>query len=445
MKNRVLVFLLAFVMAACSISGSQAYAAGEENTSGERTDKYVMQYLNITVPDTYIQLTTSLKNSDSRWSIANVTDPSNRKKEFENRNVIADYFDPETNTNVYFISKSDSVTLDAFDTTEYTDEQMIEFAKTLISEEEGIKIKYSAYKHPEMEMFKIEIEETGENGDRELVYGTIVNGMLIQFSMDTQYIGSIKEDGSFRDEILFKILDGTHFIEKMTREEYEARVRKTWIRIGCFFGAGILLMIVLFIISKHNQKQKKKRVKLISERLYSFRERKKSGEVDLKNVKYEIETDYNKNLLQTYCTYNTWFRNIKRDGLMAVIYVGLVGTAFYLGSTFVLILGIGCALILLYARYSKNEKYQENLLKRYDLKKKKSVTAEYRFYEEFFTQSGIDSISEYTYTQIYKVANYHGYMLLYISEENALIIDIEKIPEDKRLEFIRFVVEKSRI
>ena len=448
MKNKVVLFLLIFAMAACCLSGSQAYAAEEENVSGERTDKYVMQYLTITVPDSYIQLTTSLKNSDSKWAQANITDVSTRKKEFESRSIVADYFDPATNSNIYFVAKSDSETLKAFDITGYSDEAIIEYAKSLIpvSDENTITVKsVSAYRHPEMNMFRLELLEEGENGDREVVYGTIVNGMLIQFSMDTQYIGSIKEDGSFREEILLEILSGTHFTEKMTREIYEERVKKTWIRIGCFFGIGILLMVILFFINKYKQKQKKKRVGIISERLYKFREKKKAGEVDLSNVRYTLETEYTKNLIHTYCTYNTWFRNIKRDVVLGAIYILFVGTAFYMGSVFVLLLGIGCALIILYTAYSRSEKYQENLIKRYDLKKKKSVTAEYRFYDEFFTQSGIDSISEYIYTQIYKIANYQGYMLLYISEENALVIDIEKIPEDQRMEFIKFVVEKSSI
>ena len=59
--------------------------------------------------------------------------------------------------------------------------------------------------------------------------------------------------------------------------------------------------------------------------------------------------------------------------------------------------------------------------------------------------TGIDSLSEYIYKQIFRVCNYQGYMLIYISEENALIIDVEKVPEDKRIDFVRFIMERSRI
>ena len=37
-------------------------SADTEDTPGMHTDSYVMQYLEITVPDTYIKLTTTLKD-----------------------------------------------------------------------------------------------------------------------------------------------------------------------------------------------------------------------------------------------------------------------------------------------------------------------------------------------------------------------------------------------
>jgi len=423
----------------CSVTHIPAIAGENADANGTRTDRYVMQYMDITVPDTYLQLTSSLKDSDPAWLTANVTDPSERRDDYKNRNIVAAYFDPETNCTVYFVAKQTSETLKAFDVTQYNDEEIVAYAKTLLPEDDTIKASVGSYQHPEMNMFRIKLSEIGENGDEELVFGTVVNGMLIQFSMDTQYIGSIKED------VLMKVVSGVHMTTVMTYEEYDARVKKTWIRIGCFFGAGILLMVIFYIISKVRKKKKKERVNLISERLYSFRKKKQAGEIDTSNVLFEVDTEYDKKLIATYCTYNTWFRNIVRDVIMAVIYVVIVGYAIYLGSKVVLILGVGAAFILIYYKYSHNEKYQDNLIKRYDLKKKKSVTAHFRFYEDFFTLSGIDSISEYIYKQVYKVANYQGYMLLYISEENALVIDVEKIPEGQREAFLKHVIEKSKL
>ena len=428
--------LLCLLLCLTLIGGICVSGAEESQGKGMVTDEYVMQYLEISVPDTYIKLTSSLSDSDPAWLMANITDPSQIKSEFKDRNVVAAYFDPATNCTFYFVGKSTTETLKAFDITKYGDTEMVEYANTLFPQDNVIEFKLSAYKHPQMNMFRAEITEVGDNGDQELLYGTIVNGMLIQFSMNTTRIGAI------RDDLLQELISNVKLTKIMTYEEYEASVKKTWTVIGCFFGGGILLMVILFIISKINQKKKKQRVAMISEELLKFRKKKQAGEAS-SELYYEIETSYDKKLIQSYSTFNTWFRNAKRDIVLAIIYLVVVGYAVYLGSKFVLIIGVAAAFILLYLKYSGCEKYVDNMIKRYDIKKKKSVTANYRFYDEYFTLSGIDSLSEYIYKQIFRVANYQGYMLLYISEDNALVIDVEKVPEDKRMDFVRHIMERA--
>ena len=414
-------------------------AADTEETPGTHTDSYVMQYLEITVPDTYIKLTTTLKDSSESWTNAGIANPDAKKDEFETRGVVAAYYDPATNVLVYFIQKKSNEALEVFDITEYNEAQMVEYANSILPELENVETEVGMYKHPDMNMYRLKIHETIEDGIEEIVYGTIVNGMGIQFSVDSSmFISGANED------VLKSVVNNVRMTRKMTKAEYEQQVRKTWVTIGCFFGGGIVLMVVLFIISKQSKKRKKKKVEYISKRIYDFRQRKRKGEVDETTVKYVVETDYNAQLIEAYSTYNSWFRTIKRDIIAAVIYVGFVGYATYLGSKFVMIVGITVALLLLYFKFSGKEKFQDNMMKRYEIKKKKSVTAVYRFYDEYFTQSGIDSIAEYIYPQVFGLANYHGYLLLYISEENALVIDLEKIPEEDRLTFIKYIYEKSR-
>ena len=436
-KRVGLVLSLLFVLGL--IINIPVKAADTDGSSGMRTDSYVMQYLTITVPDSYIQLTTSLKDSDEKWAKAGVANPSAKKDEYESRGVVAAYYDPATNGTVYFITKKSNEALTAFDITAYNENEMIEYARTFLSDIENVETDVSIYRHPDMNMYRILIRETVEDGVTELVYGTIVNGMGIQFSMDT----SLFESG-LKEDVLLGVVKNVKLTTKMTRDEYEAQVRKTWTTIGCFFGGGILLMIIMYFISKMQKKKKKEKIAVISKKLYDFRTRKKAGEVNEDIIKYMVETGYDAKLIEAYSTYNFWFKNIGKGIIMAVIYVAFVGYATYLGSTFVLIVGVTVAFLLLYLKFSGKEKFQDNMIKRYEIKKKKSVTAVYRFYEEFFTQSGIDSITEYIYPQIFKLANYQGYLLLYISEDNALVIDIEKIPEEDRENFIKFIYEKSR-
>ncbi len=426
--------LLSLFLIICILPGRFAGA------DGTRTDTYETQYLEITVPDRYVKLTQSTKDADPAWETAHIENPSQEKTQYKALNLVAAYFDPETNVTLNFISKSSSA-FNVFDISGYTDEEMIEFAKNIVPSDESVKAEVSTYKHPQMNMFRIEFTFEGDNEDKELTYGTIINGYLLQFSMDTKHIGNV----TIRDDILKEFVSGVKLTRIMTYEEYEENQKKGLIVIGCFFGGGILLMVLLYIISKIGQKKRKQRVALISECLLDFRKRKQNGEVDTSKVLFEVDTDYDKKLLQTYSTYNAWFRNIKRDLIMAVLYLAIVGYAVYLGSKLVMFIGIAGAVVILYLKYSGSEKYCDNLIKRYDLKKKKVVTATYKFYNEYFTMSGIESISEYIYKQIFRVANYQGYMLLYISEENALVIDVEKVPEDQRMDFVRMIMEKSRL
>ena len=436
-KRVGLVLSLLFVLGLICYLPVQA--AGTETTSGYRTDKYVMQYLTIDVPEDYIVLDTSLKDSDYRWVEAEINDPGSIKKEYEARGVVAAYFIPDTHSYIYFIQKKSDEALNTFDTTEYSDDDLIAYAKKQLPEMEDTVYEVSTYKHPDMKMYRVSVVQTTDDGISEVIYGTIVNGMGIQFSMDD----SRNREG-LKEELLLDFVDHIKLTTKMTREEYSARVRKTWITIGCFFGGGILLMVIMYIISKQQKKKKKKKIDTVSKKLYDFRMRRKDGKVDLTNIKYEVETDYDAKLIEAYSTYNFWFKNIKKELVMALVYIAFVGYATYLGSTFVCIVGITVAFLLLYFKFSGKEKFQDNQMKRYEIKKKKSVTAVYRFYDEFFTLSGIDSIAEYIYPQVFKMANYQGYLLLYISDDNALVIDVEKLPDEDRAAFIKFIYEKSR-
>ena len=436
-KRVGLVLSLLFVLGLiCNI---QIPVSGAEDGSGYTTQNFPMQYLTIDVPDDYIRLDTSLKDADPIWEQAEIPDAKNAKEEYEARGVVAVYFVPDTHSYIYFVQKKTDEALRAFDISGYSDEDLIEYAKKILPEIENTEITVGTYAHPDMNMYKINLSETIEDGISEVTYGTIVNGMGIQFSMDD----SRNKEG-FKEEILVDFINHVKLTTKMTREEYEARVRKTWTTIGCFFGGGILLMVILYVISKQQQKKKKRKIEDVSKKLYDFRTRKKDGKVDLSGIKYEVETEYDAKLIEAYSTFNFWFKNIKKDIIMALIYVGFVGYATYLGSTFVLIVGITVAFILLYHRFSGKEKFQDNMMKRYEIKKKKSVTAVYRFYDEYFTLSGIDSIAEFIYPQVFRLANFQGYLFLYVSDDNALVIDVEKIPEEDRAEFIKYIYEKSR-
>ena len=232
--------LLSLFLIICILPGRFAGA------DGTRTDTYETQYLEITVPDRYVKLTQSTKDADPAWETAHIENPSQEKTQYKALNLVAAYFDPETNVTLNFISKSSSA-FNVFDISGYTDEEMIEFAKNIVPSDESVKAEVSTYKHPQMNMFRIEFTFEGDNEDKELTYGTIINGYLLQFSMDTKHIGNV----TIRDDILKEFVSGVKLTRIMTYEEYEENQKKGLIVIGCFFGGGILLMVLLYIITRY--------------------------------------------------------------------------------------------------------------------------------------------------------------------------------------------------
>ena len=219
-KRVGLVLSLLFVLGLICYLPVQA--AGTETQNGYRTDKYVMQYLTIDVPEDYIVLDTSLKDADYRWVDAEINDPGTIKKEYESRGVVAVYFIPGTHSYIYFIQKKSDEALKTFDITEYSDDDLIAYAKKQLPEMEDTVYDVSTYDHPDMKMYRVSVVQTTDDGISEVIYGTIVNGMGIQFSMDD----SRNREG-LKEELLLDFINHIKLTTKMTREEYSARVRKT--------------------------------------------------------------------------------------------------------------------------------------------------------------------------------------------------------------------------
>ena len=130
-RNRFRAALCLLLVLFCCFSFTETYAAdesGQEN--GFRTDSYSMQYLEITVPDSYIVLTQSTKDLDPDWKTAHIDSPSQMKDQFKTLNVVSAYYDTETNCMINFISKASSA-FNVFDISDYDDEKIIEFGKKI--------------------------------------------------------------------------------------------------------------------------------------------------------------------------------------------------------------------------------------------------------------------------------------------------------------------------
>lgn len=92
---------------------------------------------------------------------------------------------------------------------------------------------------------------------------------------------------------------------------------------------------------------------------------------------------------------------------------------------------------LVYYLYNLSEKKKAALVKQYEAKSKHE--ASFKFYSEYFTMSGIGSISEYIYEQITSVRTYKNYIILYMTAEHSVIIDKEHFSVGTPEEFIAYV------
>lgn len=424
--RKTVCLLLCLALCICS-SGVNIFAEETENASGNgtRLEEFKLYLSEINVPDRLITLNKDLSVANIAWSDAGITKASDTKKDYENRGVQAAYCDPDTKELVYFITNQNDSTLKKFTLDGMTDDEIIEYAKTLLKldDVEGAEAQFGVYdKHPQVKFFTILLTNKLVAGE-ELIYGTIANGMVLQFATDSLVTGEI--NSSFLEEIV----QSFRVTRIMTYDEYIEEMKHSMIKLGLIVGGLVLMIVVLVILSKQSNKRRKKRNNAIAEKMLDFRKRRQSGEVKMGEPLVMLESQYSSECIDVFNVYNTWLFNGVRFYTLVILYLCLLVLVLNTGSTVLLILGIAVGVGLLYYKYSKSEKSKDILKKQ--LKVKEKPVALFRFYEEFFTVSGIDSISEYIYSQITAVKSFKNYLYIYMSEQHALIIDLNNLPKEK--------------
>lgn len=430
MKKRFACFV-AFIAICISILGTGSALAED------RLEQFKLYYTEVTLPDSVVVLTTKTSDSSADWEVVGINSPSTAKKDFENRNVVAAFGDKNTKAMVYFISNnssSDPSLLDTFCTLTYDNDQVVAYAKEH-SQIENAEIQAEAYNHSQGNFFKLNITS---DEMQEIVYGAVLNGLIIEFTMDNEIGGA-----GIHEDFLRQIVDNVHFTKIYTRSEYDAAVSKTWKTLGFIFGGLVLIFIGLIVIHKVHKKKQKQHAERISDQMAEFRRKFKAGEIENSKPLFVNETVYDSSIVSAFSKYTTWLKNLPAELLCALAYGLIIFYAATNGSRILLIFTIVVAVIVLYMMYSNGEKKRENLCKQLVVNQKK--TAIFRFYDEYLTMSGISSIQEFIYVQITDVRIYNGYMFLYMSNEYALMLDLEGMEEEKAAVLYGMVKEKIKI
>lgn len=409
--RRVLTVLCATLFLVAGAGSSVAEAA---------TYTYVPQYVKINVPDDTLVMTQSTSRYDEVWAKAGITDVSGTLDDFKQMNVVASFCEPATKRTVNFIFKKTAQTTEKFSFADASDEEIISYMAPLYeaAEADGIGVTTTIHRdfNDKLPFFRIVLDATNtERPCTEIIYGTLVNGQLLQF--DYYVKGSSAPDDSFAEQIVRNI----EFTTLLTIDEYNEEVRQARTTLILIAGTAIIVIGGLIALSVWTRKKREKRVKTISTAMTEFRSRLRNGEIDTSvQPKYIISTGYDNDLMDEFGIFNAWF-NIEYGFVLTVllftaILIFMVKAAHLL---FALLMAV-MLIVLLCIRYSQSEKQKEALSRRYNVKEK--PTAVFKFYDEYFTVSGLVTAGEYIYKQVTKVRSFRSSLYIFVGDSQAFII-----------------------
>ncbi|MCR5685857.1 MAG: hypothetical protein K6G81_10645 [Lachnospiraceae bacterium] len=390
------------------------------------------------VPDDALIMTPTTAKYDEVWGKAGVTDSASKLKEFQSMGVVAAFYDPATKTTVNFITNRNNITAEQFTLEGMSEAQVEEYINGLMGSGEDVRTSVTAFSHDTVPFFRLVIDGMSEKAQgREIIYGTIINGQMVQFDVYTETIQDIDES------FLKKIVDSVKFTRIMTREDYEeeatAAMHKFFIGVGVFFGA----LIALVIYAIFRKRARKRKTAAISQAVTDFRERRKNGDIaDNEIPLFTAHIELNDAAINSFGTFNTWIRVWPVLAGCTLLYLAIIVLMLNKGFPLYALLTVIAGVVLLYMHYTRLEKLKEAMKKRFRTKNKPSMTI--RFFDEYFTTGGVESVSEYIYQQVTDVSVYQDYIFVYTGDENAVMLTRAGVDGGKADELIAMLKERNK-
>ena len=261
-------------------------------------------YLKIDIADDVLVMTQNTAKYDEVWEKAGITDPSSALSSFKDMGVVASFFEPSSRLTVNLITNRTSRTAETFTFASMSDSEIIDYMKNAMSassQSETIPPGFSVVRDlNSLPFVRITLDATAtDNPCSEVIYGTIINGEMLQF--DTYKEGKGEVDESF----LRKIVAGTGFTKILTPEEYEELVHEARIKLAIIAAVFILLIAFVIFLFIFLGKRREKKAKQISDTMTAFRENPNIQYVNakhfnaaLKVVKPSVDTKMMESYLQ---------------------------------------------------------------------------------------------------------------------------------------------------
>lgn len=373
--------------------------------------------LKFSTPKDMLVMSRETSKYDEVWTKAGVMDPSAKLDEFKNMDVVASFYDPTTRETVNFIVKRSEETVSRFNFLSMSEASIVDYVTSLMGENEDVELSVGIYPHPQTPFFRMQIDMLSADRDAtEVIYGTIMNGQMIQFDMYHDGPGEINET------VAQELIGSLEFTQILTREEYDAMTAASLRRLLVIVLAVIVLFAVLIFFSRKNRKKNELKTKNIAEEMKRFRERRRAGEVEMSARELFTATAvYDKQAIDTFIIYDTWLAHFFAVAASTLLVLGSSWIMFKAESTIFGLVILALGVIMLYSTYNRGEKHKEAMIKQYDAGRKPQAL--YRFYKEYITVTGLGSQTEYIYAQITAVRRFRGYIYLYTGDNHAMILD----------------------
>ncbi len=398
-------------------------------------------YMEVTLPEDTLILTSDTPNSDPQWSDIGIFDPAAEKKTMKDMGVQVILYDPGTEATVRVMSKRSDDSVEVFHLSLLSKEELTAYLDEIFSTtDENAIYTIDVYDHNEIPFYRLSLNLTQESTEySEVVYGTIANGYSITFDMFEKN-ATEPLDESFIKELVA----GTHFTELLDKAELEAQQRTAMITLATVVGIFILLLVGIIVLRRRSAKKQSLIKKEKTEALSRFYiEQRQREEQNIKDKPLFINrSKYSENLIKDFYTYDRIWKRLKFWILTVAVLLLLIVTFYSTGSIYVCIIAIGVAIVLVYQFYAQTEKTIIHEVKA--LKKSKSSEALFTFYDEYYTLSGIQSSSKYPYMQVTEIKEYKEYIYIYLGSDKAHYLvksGFEHGPE----EFKSFMREKMNI
>lgn len=430
MKNFKKIICTLCIMVILILSSTQSISA--------KTQEIESLHLKMEIPEDVIVLTDKLSSADPVWAQAGILDVKKQKDDYEKMGVAASLYKSATSTYINIMSKTSEKSHDIYNLSELSEEEVNSFIESLTQTDDKTAVfKTDRYEHSQVPFYRLEINAT-QNGLRvkELIYGTIVNGISYTFDI---YNGS---GTTIDEEFLKQIVDSVSFTKITPKAEGYAAEAKA-VRNLQITGIVVLILIVaLIIFLRYRSKKKAKEKEELSKRFEEFKKQLRENPDKLRTQpKFINHIDYNPDVLKDFIIYDRYKRNIP---MFVVSGVAVLLLAYYftkssnsLVSLLILVIVIG---VYIYTQVTTTEKQIEIFKKRYDSPEHNTI----QFYDKFFTVRHIGSIIEYPYFQIEQVREYNDYIYLYVGTGLAVYMNKNGFDQGSSEEFLTFIKDKKK-